>query len=110
MPKNTVYKTLNDQELTAELFDVESWMLDREESYGGEIAAKMYLCLAHDWYMLGTVSEGTRLVERAKLLCPDYFTSGIYEDMKYDPEFSTLVKGLMNTAGASLLRSFGTSL
>lgn len=40
-----------------------------------EERAKCYVSLAYDWYSMGAITEGQKLVWKAENVCPGYFTN-----------------------------------
>lgn len=59
-----------------------------------DIAAKGFVCLAHDWFQIGVEDEGNRLLVKAERICPGYFKNVMVQQTLEDKEFSYLVKSL----------------
>jgi hypothetical protein len=73
------------------------------------IVAKGFVCLAHDWYKMGSDENGERLLEKAELVFPNYFKSQALIDADENVDFGILLKSL-SVELASILISRLTDL
>lgn len=85
-----------DRELATQLILLET-KVDADKSYANEHKARIYTCLAHDWYQLAAEEEGNRLLLKAEKVCPGYFKGPVIEHQKEDADYDFLVKNLTHT-------------
>lgn len=83
----------HDKKVAQGLEDMEA-ILSSEESLPKDVAAKMCVCMAHDWYHLGSDEEGHRLLQKAETFYPGYFKNLMLKHTVEDPRFDFLVKRL----------------
>lgn len=83
-----------DLELAEELLEMERHFYEHQEEYGPSMIARIYVCLAHDFYELGDDDKGSELLEKANKVCPGYFDNEIRAHIEEDPEFAYLVESL----------------
>lgn len=83
-----------DLELAEELLLMEAHFDDHLAEYPNDMVARIFCCLAHDWYEVGDDEKGGELLERANKVCPGYFDNQIKNDIENDPEFARLVESL----------------
>lgn len=69
---------------------------ERETDFRGDVPkdkkAKIYTCLAHDWYDIEMEEEGNRLLLKAEKVFPGYFKELVIQHMLEDAAFEYLVK------------------
>lgn len=56
--------------------------------------AKGYVCLAHDWYIVGADEEGIRLLAKAEQISPGYFKTMIAKHCYESADFEYLVRNM----------------
>lgn len=56
--------------------------------------AQGYVCLAHDWYLMGANEEGTRLLAKAEQISPGYFKTTIAKHCYESANFEYLVRNM----------------
>ena len=56
--------------------------------------AKGYVCLAHDWYILGNEDRGVVLLRKAEQIFPGYFRTMIAKHCYQDADFEYLVRNI----------------
>jgi hypothetical protein len=59
-----------------------------------EQMAKVFVCLAHDWYQMDVEEQGQRLLEKAEAVCPGYFKETIIQHRLQDKNFETVIQNL----------------
>lgn len=96
-----------EKKLAEGLEEHESW-LDKKKDVPALIAAKMLVCLAHDWYDLAMDDEGERLLTKADKICPGYFRKAIVDQTIEDPEFAYLILNLQRLIATDILSVLGT--
>ena len=80
------------QILADELTELES-QLD-QQALPSAIKAKMFTCLAHDWFQMDDDLNGDRLLEKANKTCPGYFTNEVDKHRDSDSRFDTICKNI----------------
>lgn len=65
--------------------------------------AQAYVCLAHDWYDIEEQEEGHRLLEKAELVCPEYFRKHMQAHCLENPTFMKLVSQLFTMLAWTLI-------
>lgn len=76
------------------LLEMESHFYANLHIYGPKKCAKLFICLAHDWYEMGDDDKGSELLSKADKICPTYFEKQIKLDIEEDPDFAYLVESL----------------
>jgi hypothetical protein len=64
------------------------------DPYTPERKAQIYVCLAHDWFMIEMEEEGERLIYKALAVCPGYFGEPMIQHQLENPNFATVIKNL----------------
>lgn len=64
------------------------------DKYADEMRAKVYVCLAHDWYCMGAEEEGNRLLLKADKTFPGYFQSSVIKHQLEDEVFDRVIKNI----------------
>ena len=83
-----------DIELANELLEMEKHLDNNMVRYGPSIAARVCVCLSHDYYELGDDDKGRELLEKADKIYPGYFENKIKDHIDQDPDFELLVESL----------------
>jgi hypothetical protein len=83
-----------DQRLAIELVELEEILDEKGLMLSSDRLAKGYVCLACDWYSLGSEETGKLLLNKAEKACPNYFKNEIHLHMKEDDNYSFLIKNL----------------
>jgi len=83
-----------DLDLAEELLKMEAHFDENLELYGPAFSARVFCCLAHDYYEIGDDDKGYELLEKANKVCPGYFDNEIKAHIDEDPEFAHLVESL----------------
>jgi hypothetical protein len=81
-------------DLVEELQEMEEHFDLNPSFYGPAMVARMYTCIAHDYYDIGLEERGHELLLKADKACPDYFTDQIIKDVEGDSNFAYLVESL----------------
>lgn len=53
--------------------------------------AKCYVSLAYDWYSMGAIAEGQKLVWKAEHVCPGYFVNQARDHMTESATYSYIM-------------------
>lgn len=56
--------------------------------------AKCYVALAYDWYSMGAISEGQKLIWKAEHICPGYFENEARIQMAESPTYNMLMTNI----------------
>jgi hypothetical protein len=94
-------------DLLKELKEQEAWFNENGSTVSPVLAAKAFVCLAHDYYHIYFDEEGERFLRLADKIYPGYFSSTVYGHMIADYEFAFLVKNLERTMGIVTMVSLG---
>jgi len=82
------------QKLAKDLIELEEILDEKNLKLPPDRLAKGYVCVAHDWFSLGSEDTGQILIEKAEKACPNYFKNEIYQHIKEDKEYDFLIKNL----------------
>lgn len=83
-----------DLEIAEELLEMEDHFNLHGDIYPPSMVARIYVCLAHDWFEIGDDEKGHDLLLKADKVCPNYFDNQIKSHIMEDPEFAYLVESL----------------
>lgn len=90
------------RDLAEELKEMESF-LEVNTKISPEYKAKSYVCLAHDWYMIGMEENAEKLLLLSEKVFPGYFSDKMLKHVQEDERFHLLVKNLSTELVYSLL-------
>lgn len=96
-----------DLDLVKELKEQEIWFNINGSTIAPLLAAKAFVCLAHDYYSVYFDEEGERLLRLADKHYSGYFSDAIYTHMVKDYEFAHLIKNLQRSLGLLVMVSLG---
>jgi len=90
-----IYGDVTDEErkLADELTEMEYFFHNQPFSvYSRRLQAKVFISLAHDWFTLSMDDEGTRLIDKAIEVCPEYLQTFVIDDIAKDPKFKKVME------------------
>lgn len=79
------------RELAPELRKIEKSIDDMLPAVPAAEKAKCYVCLAYDWYSMGAIAEGQKLIKKAEEICPGYFEKEARQQMADSPVYNYLM-------------------
>lgn len=85
-----------DLRLAEEFLEMEAHFDQNVDHYLPHQVARIFVCLAHDWYELGDDEKGYDLLQKANKVCPRYFENQIKNDINEDSDFAYLIESLTN--------------
>lgn len=77
--------------LAGQLRDIEKSIDEMLPAIPNAEKAKCYVSLAYDWYEMGAIAEGQKLVWKAEHICPGYFENEARKQMAESPTFNFLM-------------------
>lgn len=96
-----------DLKLAEELWELENWFNENQDTVPKDKAALGFVSMAHDLYLLEFDEEGDRLITRAEKIYPGYFRAKIHEHTLENSDFAVLVDNLRDTLGLELMKKYG---
>lgn len=79
------------KELAPELRKIEQSIDDMLPGIPAAQKAKCYVSLAYDWYSMGAIAEGQKLIKKAEAICPGYFAKEARQQMAESPTYNYLM-------------------
>jgi len=79
--------------------------MEEQATLSPQYTAQAFVCLAHDWYEMGSEEEGHRLLKKADIVCPEYFRKHMQSHTLENSAFELLVNRLFAMLGWQLLDS-----
>lgn len=87
-------RDLSKKELEKELRLNEQAIDDLSPGVNPAQRAKAYVCLADDWFRMGTIEEGQELINKAHAALTAYFEKESRKQMANSPTFAYLMNGM----------------
>lgn len=96
-----------DRELIFQIKDLEKWA-DQNDKLAADLKAKIYTCLAHDFYDIEFEDEGHALLLKAESVYPHYFRDKMPDHMREDEMYKKVVVRMSIKLGGLLRDVFKT--